>query len=90
MSIRDQPPEKLLAQALRLVELGRLETARKLLKLASLKAPGNAQIASTLAQVEHALSSEPPADEDTEHAGLEVLFADTEDLVAVASGVKVH
>lgn len=81
MSIRDQPPEKLLQQALRLVELGRLETARKLLKLAALKAPGDGTIQATLSQVEHALQAEPPADEDTDHASLEVLFADTEELV---------
>jgi predicted Zn-dependent protease len=54
MSIRDLPPERLLQQALKLVERGRLDTAQKLLRLATLKAPGDQTIQATLAQVEQA------------------------------------
>ena len=54
MSIRDLPPERLLQQALKLVERGRLDTAQKLLRLAALKAPGDQAIQATLAQVEQA------------------------------------
>lgn len=65
MSIRDLSPAQLLERALRLVELGRLEPAAKMLKLAAVKAPADQNIRSTLAQVEHALRSLPTEPEET-------------------------
>jgi len=66
MSIRDLPPERLLQQALKLVERGRLDTARKLLRLAALKAPGDQTIQATLAQVEQAQAQAAQASQDDE------------------------
>ena len=77
MSIKDLPPDKLLARALRLIELGRLDTAAKVLKLAALKAPGDVQIQGALAQVQDALA-QTSSDAADEAAQLDALFGEAQ------------